>query len=191
MLQHTGTQTIQTARLTLRKIRPEDSADFFTLCSKPAVSRFVTWNTHESKEVTDALVQGWVQSYRDDRYLWAIVYRDRVIGNVDVINITGAVAELGWMLDEAFWNQGLMTEAASAVRDYLFDTVGLEALTACHVAENFGSGRVMQKIGMHFWKYIAFSNKAIPKLYGKRLCVYCLTKEEWEAMRRRSSSLTV
>lgn len=42
-----------------------------------------------------------------------------------------------------------MTEAAIAVRDFLFNEIGVSALYACYITENIGSGRVMQKIGMN------------------------------------------
>ena len=41
-----------------------------------------------------------------------------------------------------------MTEALSAVMDYLFDTVGFHRISLRHDIQNPASGRVMQKCGM-------------------------------------------
>ncbi len=66
----------------------------------------------------------------------------------EVVKIVKDCAYLGWQLDSAFWNKGVMTEAAAAVRDFLFNEVGFSALYASYITENTGTGRVMQKIGM-------------------------------------------
>ncbi len=57
-------------------------------------------------------------------------------------------AELGYWLGVPFWNQGYMTEAARAVVEYAFGTLGLHKITASHFVRNPASGRVMEKIGM-------------------------------------------
>ena len=48
---------------------------------------------------------------------------------------------MGWMLDNIHWNKGIMTEAATAVRDYLFEKVLVDAIYAAHATENIGSGQ--------------------------------------------------
>lgn len=59
-------------------------------------------------------------------------------------------AEIGYWLGVPYWNQGYMTEAAAAVLDYGFTTLGLNRIYAGHFTRNPASGRVMQKIGMTF-----------------------------------------
>ena len=51
------------------------------------------------------------------------------------------------MLSKAYWGQGLMTEAAQAVIRWLFEEVGLEAVTVGHFTENDRSRRVIEKCG--------------------------------------------
>ena len=57
--------------------------------------------------------------------------------------------ERGYWLAEAWWGNGIMTEAFSAVIPYLFD-VGFNRITAAHAVENPASGRVMQKCGLTY-----------------------------------------
>lgn len=55
--------------------------------------------------------------------------------------------ELGWLLTEAAEGRGVATEAARAVRDHAFGTLGLPGLVS-HVAEpNHASARVAEKLG--------------------------------------------
>ena len=49
-----------------------------------------------------------------------------------------------------YWKQGYCTEAARAVLRYGFETRGLNRIGARHLARNPASGRVMQKLGMHY-----------------------------------------
>ena len=91
----------------------------------------------------------WANEYsNNDRYNWAIVYESTVIGSIDVVKIIDTTAMLGWQIDSTYWNKGIVTEAAIAIRDFLFNEIGIEAIEAKYVDKNIGSGRVMQKIGM-------------------------------------------
>ena len=144
-----GTQEIKTARLLLRKIKEADCYDMYKFTTKEEVAKYVSWTPHKSIDETKALCKMWKEEYKKDHtYRWAIVYNDTVIGAIDVVKLVGNSAFLGWMLDSTYWNKGIMTEAATAVRDYLFEKVQVENIYAAHITENIGSGRVMQKIGM-------------------------------------------
>ena len=59
-------------------------------------------------------------------------------------------AELGYWLGQPYWNLGYMTEAAGAVLEYGFETLGLHRIYAHHMSRNPGSGRVLVKIGMQW-----------------------------------------
>ncbi|MCL2632691.1 MAG: GNAT family N-acetyltransferase, partial [Coriobacteriia bacterium] len=48
-----------------------------------------------------------------------------------------------------WWNRGIMTEALTALIEYLFDT-GFNRIAAIHRVENPASGRVMEKSGMQY-----------------------------------------
>lgn len=154
-LHHCGTQVMETERLILRPYTPEDAdAMFHNWASSGNVTRYLTWPAHSSVEVSRSVLTAWAQSYQDPRvYHWGIVPKGsgQVIGDIAVVRMDegAASAELGWCLGEAWWGQGIMPEAALAVRNYLFDRAGFFRLAAKHDVRNPKSGRVMQKIGMH------------------------------------------
>ncbi len=60
------------------------------------------------------------------------------------------VAELGYDFRSEYWHQGYATEAASAVRDYAFQTLGLPHLISLIRVGNIASRRVAEKVGMQF-----------------------------------------
>lgn len=83
-------------------------------------------------------------------YNWAIEFQGVVIGNIAVVTQDDEcfTCHLGWQIDKPYWNKGIMTEAAKAVIDYLFDQVHYDRIASGCDTRNIGSSRVMQKIGM-------------------------------------------
>lgn len=57
-------------------------------------------------------------------------------------------AELGYWLGVPFWGRGYATEAARAMIEYGFETLGLHRIYASYFPENIASGHVLRKIGM-------------------------------------------
>ena len=155
-LNHCGTKIITTNRLVLRKFTINDAdAMYKNWASNNNVTKFLTWPTHTSVNITKAIISEWVNSYNDIRtYHWALTLKgnDEVIGDISVTKIDEGclTAELGWCMSENYWGKGLMPEAALAIRDYLFDEAGFNRIAAIHDANNHKSGRVMQKIGMRY-----------------------------------------
>ena len=180
-----GTQEIKTERLLLRKIKESDCHDLYKFTVKEEVAKYVSWTVHESIDVTRDLCKMWEDEYKkDNTYRWSVVYDGTVIGVIDVVKLINDSAFLGWMLDSTYWNKGIMTEAATAVRDYLFGKVQVEAMYAAHITVNIGSGRVMQKIGMKAIsceEYFAACDKE-PKheLNGMPVSFYKMDRTDWE-----------
>ena len=149
-----GTQPIETHRLILRPCRIEDAEDMYAnWASDPEVTRFLTWPTHKSVDVTRWVLNDWISKYPDGGFFnWGIELRETgsLIGNIAVVKLEEEIeaAELGYCLGRAFWGRGIMPEALRAVMDYLFDTVGLRRITAGHDVRNPKSGRAMVKAGM-------------------------------------------
>ena len=161
----TGTQRIETHRLILRRYRIEDADDMFSnWASDPEVTKFLTWPTHSSVDVTRFVLNDWISRYGDGGFFnWAIEWKEtgRVIGNiaVTVLHDETEAAELGYCMSRAFWGRGIMPEALRAVMDYLFDTVGLNRVEAAHDVNNPKSGRAMEKAGLKL--------EGIHRSYGK------------------------
>lgn len=154
MLSHKGTQTITTKRLVLRKFVPEDAEAMYENWAKDErVTKYLTWPPHESLETTQYVLSLWCENYQKDNfYQWAIVYEGKVIGSISVVEFSDShlSAELGYCMSYDYWGKGIMTEAVSAVIDFLFTQVGFNRLTICHAVKNPASGRVAQKCGLTF-----------------------------------------
>jgi RimJ/RimL family protein N-acetyltransferase len=60
--------------------------------------------------------------------------------------------EIGYRMRPDYWNQGLTTEAALAVRDHAFRDLKLPRVISLIHPENIASQRVAEKIGMSLEK---------------------------------------
>ncbi len=153
-MNHLGTQTLITPRLTLRPFRREDAeAAFRNWCSDDEVTKFLRWPTHRSLSVTEGVIGDWVSQYAEPTfYQWAIVpvTVGEPVGTISVVeqNERAKLAHIGYCIGSRWWHQGITTEAFRAVMDFLFRQVGYNRIESQHDPDNPNSGRVMQNCGM-------------------------------------------
>ena len=91
-MNHIGTKTIETERLILRQFTVEDSqAMFENWASDDEVTKYLTWPTHTSEEISKSILRDWVDSYKmPDTYNWAITLKslnNQPIGNIAVVEV--------------------------------------------------------------------------------------------------------
>ncbi len=86
-------------------------------------------------------------SHKSDRYVRGIYLDGRLIGLINDTEIDGKIIEMGYALHPEHHSRGYMSEAFSAMIDYLFSR-GFDEVTAGAFEENAASIRVMQKCGM-------------------------------------------
>ena len=155
-MEHKGTKRLETDRLILRRYTEADAEPMYkNWASDPEVSKYLTWPTHSSVEVTKSLVTEWIARYENpDYYNWVIELKEtgEVVGNISVVEVVEKIeaVEIGYCMGKAWWGRGIMPEALGAVMDYLFDEVGMNRVYAGHDVNNPKSGRVMQKAGMRY-----------------------------------------
>ena len=153
-MEHHGTQEIRTQRLTLRPFRTDDAPAMFTnWASDPEVTKYLTWPTHTSVDISQWVCNDWVSHYNEtDYYQWAIVFDGQPIGSIAVVHHDEKVgkAEVGYCIGRTWWHRGVVSEALQAVIGYLFDREGYQRIEARHDPRNPHSGSVMRKCGMQY-----------------------------------------
>jgi [ribosomal protein S5]-alanine N-acetyltransferase len=173
---------LQTARLILRSFREEDVAAMARLFANPDFMRFSLGVFTERKQTVAFIekVMGWDRASIPSQF--ALVSRgdDALIGYCGFFHhaeVPGEV-EIGYRLHPDYWNRGLITEAARAVRDHGFAHLKLPRVISLIHPENVPSRRVAEKNGMKVEKEITF--RGFPAL------VYAITREQWLANRDAS-----
>lgn len=188
-LRHCGTQLIKTERLNLRMFNRSDCDDMFKWAGNPDVVKYLSYYPHKNIDETKKVLSSWVRGYRKtDTYNWAIEYNSIVIGNIAVVLQDDECfsCHLGWQIDKPYWSKGIMTEAAVAVIEFLFENVGYDRITSGCDSRNIGSAKVMQKIGMTlegiFRRYCYQKDGSIGDKY-----YYAVLKSDWEQNRLKEN----
>jgi len=177
-------KTLTTQRLILREFREEDLDDFYGYAKNPNVGPNAGWKPHESKEESLQMLRSFIHQ----KEAWAIIDKNanKVIGSIglhnDVRRNNYRVKMLGYVLDEAYWGKGLMTEAAKRVIKYAFEDLNLDLISVYHYPFNIGSKRVIQKCGFHYEGTLRLADTIYDGSVYDIVC-YSLTKEEyWESL---------
>ena len=144
---------LETQRLVLRQINPDDLQDLFAYASDPEVTRHLRWGPHRTQAETEAYLDQVLQEYQTGLDgPWGMEYKDtgKLIGSIHLMDVTAQhrKAEIGFVLSRAYWNRGLATEALRRVLAYSFETVGLNRLEGLCLVENHAARRVLEKAGM-------------------------------------------
>jgi aspartyl-tRNA(Asn)/glutamyl-tRNA(Gln) amidotransferase subunit C len=124
--------------------------------SDDEVTKYLTWPTHESEATTKAVLKDWIENYEksDSYYTWCIESKEigEAIGSISVVSSNpkvGAV-EIGYCISEAYWHQGITSEAFAAVIKFLHEEVGVRRIESRHDPKNPYSGKVMEKCGLKY-----------------------------------------
>jgi len=149
--------SLETNRLFVEPYRDEDLPDIFAYASQPEITNFLTWEPHKSIDDSRQFLT-WVRSSnRNERgslfFTFGIRLKEtgRVIGSVQFSQPKPWMGQLDYALSSAYWNKGLMPEAASAVKTWALEAMPEIVRFQCYCdPENHGSRRVMEKIGLNF-----------------------------------------
>jgi [ribosomal protein S5]-alanine N-acetyltransferase len=157
----TGRVILETGRLLLREITPDDCADLLAVWGDPEAMRMFP------RTLDEAAMREWIdrnlRRYEDDGHgLWAVILKGdgRFVGDCGlVVQEVDGVAELevGYHFNPNFWGRGYATEAACGCMDYARDRLGRSRIISMIRPENLPSRRVAERNGMHvekelFWR---------------------------------------
>lgn len=150
---------IETGRLILRDLQPEDDKGMFELDSNPEVHRYLGNNPINSIEQAREAISNIRQQYLDHGIgRWATI--EKSSGNfigwsglkfiTSVENNRTRFYDVGYRLIPKYWGKGYATESAKAALQFGFETLKLqEIIGTCH-EENKASRRALEKCGLKF-----------------------------------------
>ena len=173
---------LETDRLILRSFREEDIDAMAQLFANPDFMRFSLGIYTERKKTVDFIekVMGWDRAGIPSQFAVVPRREERIVGYCGFFQhpeVPGEI-EIGYRLHPDYWNRGLISEAACAVRDHGFTVLKLPRVISLIHPENIPSRRVAEKNGMKVDREITF--RGFPTL------VYTITREQWLGQRGAS-----
>jgi RimJ/RimL family protein N-acetyltransferase len=146
---------IETERLRMRAHRDGDLADLVALAGNWEIARWTGTIPHPYSEIDGrewiARVQENHATAQPRRFAIALKETDRLIGGVGLDGSTGDGSDepaLGYWLGQPYWGNGYGREAAAAVIDYGFRTLGLKTIRAYTDPGNTASQKVLLHCGL-------------------------------------------
>ncbi len=192
-MKHLGSRTLETDRLIIRAFDVKDAGPMYrNWAGDPEVTKYLTWPTHESEEVSAQVVVSWVENGGNPEYYqWAIVWKETMeaIGSISVVAMDESIgqATVGYCIGRSWWHQGVMTECFSAVIAFLFEEVGVNRIEASHDVANPHSGMVMEKCGLVYegtHRQGGRNNQGIVDVK-----IYAILRQDYEACSRTGGKI--
>ncbi|MFL5800931.1 MAG: GNAT family N-acetyltransferase [Roseiflexaceae bacterium] len=143
---------LETERLILRQITPDDAEDIFRIYADPQVMRY--WSSAPMRSIDQAhrKIAGAAAAFHAREGIrWAITRKgsSRLIGSCGHWRLIKehSRSEIGYELAPEYWGQGIMPEAVGAILRFGFERMGLHSVEAQIEPNNQGSRRVLEKLG--------------------------------------------
>jgi RimJ/RimL family protein N-acetyltransferase len=139
-----STPVLETERLVLRAPRPEDAKAIARLANDRRIAENTTRIPHPYR-LADAEAFIAAVNASGGELAFLITLDDEPIGGCGLAQLAGPAPDLGYWLGVPHWGNGYATEAARAVIDHAFGTLGYEGLQAGARCTNPASRRVLEK----------------------------------------------
>jgi RimJ/RimL family protein N-acetyltransferase len=176
---------LTTQRLILREFVEEDWEAVLTYQSDPLYLRYNPWTQRSEAGVREFV--GWFLANQQEqpraKFQLAVILKGegRLIGNCGVRVNDPELREgnIGYELDPRHWGRGYATEAAREIVRFGFEELGLHRIWSWCVAENVGSARVLEKVGMRQEGYLREKEYYRGRWWDQRL--FAILDREWKA----------
>ena len=143
-------ETWTTPRLALRPIAVADAPGIFGYASDVETTRHMVFPRHRDIAEAESFARRCVGCWQDgSAFPWAIASRatGAFMGSIE-LRIRPPKADFGYILARAFWRQGFMSEAASALVAWALAQPAIHRVWATCAPDNVASARVLEKAGL-------------------------------------------
>lgn len=164
--------TLETERLILRKLVPEDADDLKKWLGLDIVYKYwghsANWN-EKNPELLFIDPRPQLKREPSHDFTWGIVSREDgcVIGIMEIFKVVSdRIGNVAYRISPEYWNRGLCTEALMRTVDFIFSETSLERLSAEADRDNISSNAILLKCG--FTQEGCIRNGKM----GSRYCTY-------------------
>lgn len=152
---------IKTLRLTIRDINVDDASDIFEYAKGGIVGPLAGFKPHKNIEETRSIIN---DVLKVNTFSIVLNSENKVVGLLSLSEVLPKVYELGYSLNDLYWNKGIMSEAVKAVIDYVFKNDYADELMAGCAIDNLKSEKVLLKaqfsyLGIKEKGFLNYDNK--------------------------------
>jgi RimJ/RimL family protein N-acetyltransferase len=146
---------LETERLNLRHVVASDAGFILDVLNQPSFIQFIgDRGVRTAEQAVEYIESRFTKSYQDNGFGMFLV---ELKEDHTPLGISGLVkrdslpdADIGFAFLPQYWSKGYAFESAAAVLEYGRDTLGLKRILAITSTDNESSGRLLEKIGLHF-----------------------------------------
>lgn len=150
---------LETKRLILRNLTPDDYQAVFLWCGDPDVARYMVYPVYTKAED----VKAWIETLNPDdpdEYEAGIVLKEtgELIGSGGIYyQLEADLWNIGYNLRKDQWGHGYAVEMIRGILEMVQGQRDVRGIIGSFANENFRSRRVMEKLGMTFWEDVMLS----------------------------------
>ncbi|MGI5984285.1 MAG: GNAT family N-acetyltransferase [Clostridiales bacterium] len=172
---------LETPRLILRPIEQSDDKAIYEYAKNPNVGPDAGWKPHESIEETREIMNT-VFFKKENTFGIVIKESGKFIGSIGLDKEpkreNDKALMLGYAIGEDYWGCGYTSEAALALIEYGFKTLGMELISAYCYPFNERSKSVIKKLGFKYEGKLSMCQKRFDGLVLDEEC-YALSAEDY------------
>ena len=150
---------LDTNRLIIEYFNTNDISDWAKIESDADVRRFVdgkVLSLKEAGEYVELNIRQY-QTHEYGRYAVRLKESRKLIGMCGFLNETYGI-DFGYRYSKDSWGKGLGFEAGKEVLEYGFSELGIEKVLGLTAEQNYGSIRILEKLGFKFEEKFLFKN---------------------------------
>lgn len=147
-------KVIETERLILREFMDKDALSFYQLNEDEEVIKYTGDSAFTSLAEAEIFIREYDEYRKEGFGRWAVMEKreDRFLGWCGLKRNEENHIDLGFRFYREEWGKGYATESARACVEYGFGEIGISCIVGRAIKENVASIRVLQKVGMEYWK---------------------------------------
>lgn len=181
---------INTENLIIKPYCIDDIDDLYKIYSDEKVMQYIPEGVMSYKWVKDLII--WMVGYCYEKNTPENIIKfgvsimdkksNRVIGwcGLGSVDCNPDDVEIFYGLSSEYWGRGLATEAANAMLNYGFNTIGIKRIVALVKPDNIASKKVIDKIGMNFEKILKVDDLNYSGYDGE--LYYSMTQDEYNGV---------
>lgn len=166
---------LETNRLLLRELTPNDAESFYLLNNNPNVIKYTGNTAFESIAEARSFLENYPDYALNGYGRWAVIHKStgKFIGWCGLkYDAVKNETDIGFRFFEEEWNNGYATESACVCIRYGFEKLALAQIIGRAMKENSNSVKVLEKVGMIYKETFDFE--------GQEGVIYELTQQDFE-----------